>query len=1032
MSVWFTESFRGQALWDFLRSTSLTLKDWEQFARRTDIVFAGGKIEASGEFEEVQFPAGDVQTILDGKQRKEFMRIFATQRIPGKSGSVTRQLLKLNPVFKCGLNAVHKFFVALHMSKDRQPTTTTADNALWIKRFITQALITTAYSSRSQPVILEATTLRIDWIAISRAEIWLEYAASVRNMITMRWAGDALKSAHGQTRPLNISTTGKLVFPDSWIVYLDGWMTYVQTDSETNREYLALTTVDLDRLQQMCISMAMLELHQATFTLTLGNVPVKGTYVALRRSLEDILVSALKETTNETAQVLCRDMKKVFGTYLSMAAGELSDPGTLELLTEIKKEGYGKTFDSGRYLRTLKSAPFDLAQDLGRLFKILPAPDYDIGEAFAARQKELMTPNPTREIDGIHGSSFAEFGQYQRKLMILTLMAGSGHKGIGKCRAPVKPVWWNDYVNVGKIPGGLSWVDDIDLRGVVRYIVRQEDSATAYKDTVCCEEELTEAMEDRPTPAYKRNMLMRYLFDDTCPTQEKARKMLGRADHVHRVGFKMEAHKPIARLFYIGNMADRLIQSEMEENVHRIAQKAPGYMIGQTSEFSISKTMRMVAPSITPDERVFYLNFDLKRWSPGMAQLPQRMTHALFGEIFDRPEFLLAHKINENAIVLLNKRGYNAAFRNQVGNFEGYNGKEMTWLHCSLMGYSVYRYRKQSGHTITIELCAFIDDGLATFKDSEVNGPKRFLALVASVRETYESLGFVLEISKCYLSDVFAVFLNEIYFRGRHITYGLRSVMRIGTSLPEPTDTVFDEFNARAAGCQGAMKAGMDLISAYTVFLWTSAHILLNHKIDTRMDAKAAVLMLYAPKAFGGFQQPNLIAMSSNLASDGLAEGIATLQHMAKAYPSYSVSVCKLIRSRINFKSDESMLIAPRTVKAAGISVAETRIKQAVLKKLERVELSRRAYKLIGLGKGFDIAALARAVVTPNVLVVESLLTDIKEATPFAVVMALVTKFESARTIQQLIGIGLTKRIARIQRAELDAYLDSFTRRLRH
>lgn len=1033
MSTWFTESFRGQILWDYGRGTNLTIDEWTAFAKRTDVWFKGGKIPATEEFDGALFPSGYCRDVLteNDTNAQEMIRIFGKKAIKGPAGCISRALLTGRNTFKCGLNAVYKIFHALTEWSIPADMMVDRNHAAWIKKFISQCVITTAYSSRSQPHVMEEGMTRMDWKKVAEAENWMALATTVRNLITMRWHTRVRRAYTGKERMFNVMELGKLMLPDEWIVLYDSWVTYIQTPEMDPHEYYALTTVDIDRLQQMCVSRAMLELHQATYRMTAGNDTAAIHYKSLRTKMEKILYDALARTDEVTAQHLCRDMKKYFSIYLSQAAGPLSDNGTLDLLREAQREKYGSTFNSSAYLSALRAAPFDIAQDLGRLFKILPAPDYDIGESYVARYKELMEPNPIEEVGGPNPSNIDEFKLYQRKLMIITLTVKAGGKGVGKLKTLGIPKWWKDYVEHGRIPAGIEWTRDIDLTGVAKYIMRNEDSAVAYKDTASTEEDLETAQEDASRDNVQRNMLLRYLFDSNCPTQDQARKMLTRADHVHRVGFKMEAHKPVARIFYIGNMADRLIQSEMEENVHRIAQKTPGYMIGQSAEFAIGKTMHMVAPQLAGGERVFYLNFDLKRWSPGMASEPQRATHELFGEIFDRREFHNAYKINENSIVLLNKRGYHGLFRNKVGNFEGYNGKEMTWLHCSLMGYAVYRYNRGFSRKISIELCAFIDDGLAAYKDDVHGGSDRFLELVEVVRQTYASLGYVLELSKCYLSDTFAIFLNEIYFAGRHVTYGLRSVMRIGTTAPEQTDTIMDEFSSKAAGCQGAMKSGMDLISAYIVFLWTCAHSMLNAHIDRYMDAHAAALMFYAPKAFGGFQQPNLIAISSNLSSDGLAESISTVQHMAKAYPSYKTSVIRLIKSAVDSKSDESMLIAPRTVKAFGSSIAETRLKQAVYKRLLSSDLAPRAKRLIDLGKGFDMAALARAVVQPNTVLVESLLTDIKEATPFAIVMALVTKFESASTIQQLIGRGQVMRIIRMQRKELAIYLESFVRRAR-
>lgn len=166
----------------------------------------------------------------------------------------------------------------------------------------------------------------------------------------------------------------------------------------------------------------------------------------------------------------------------------------------------------------------------------------------------------------------------------------------------------------------------------------------------------------------------------------------------------------------------------------------------------------------------------------------------------------------------------------------------MTFLHCCLMGYSVFRYKRATGKKVGISLLAFIDDGQAMYKDTIENGTGPFLEFVDYVRETYKNLGFILEISKCYLSDRMAIFLNEVYYKGRHITYGLRALMRIGTAIFEPHSTIFDRLGKIAGGCQGAMKSGLSIFQAYFVFLWKACHILLSYRINEHMDFKGAVL----------------------------------------------------------------------------------------------------------------------------------------------------------------------------------------------
>jgi hypothetical protein len=413
-----------------------------------------------------------------------------------------------------------------------------------------------------------------------------------------------------------------------------------------------------------------------------------------------------------------------------------------------------------------------------------------------------------------------------------------------------------------------------------------------------------------------------------------------------------------------------------------------------------------------------------------MCKEVQRISHNLWAEIFDRQEFRNAHLINENSIIVLNKRGYKGIYINPQANFEGYNGKENTFLHCALMGYSVYRYRRATGHQATVDLCAFIDDGLATFIDDVEHGPTRFMNLVKIMEETYRCLGFELERSKCNLSDTFATFLNEIYYEGRHITYGLRALMRIGTQPSEPYDTIIDKINRYMSGSQGAMKAGLDAIPTYFAFLWNVAHCLLDYSIDKFMDHKAASLYSYTPKALGGLGLPGFVALATNYVSDALSENIAILQSIAKTYPAIQDKICKILRQPIAEKSPLGVLISPRTVKPDKAEIVESRLKRAIAKKLTSIELAPHARRLIGLAKGQIDDVVADAIVNANVNLSETILMELRECLPSSIINALVKKFESSRTIQLLLGRGEVKQITKKNLADVYQSFRHFKNRL--
>lgn len=1020
MSVWFTESFRGQVFWDISRMRGITEDTFDQFTRACPVSFAGGKIEASGDHPEVIFPAGSSIDIDREFLHETFYRYSREGKRLVDGGAVTKHLLDKGCTFSTGLAAVYRLYSELDSRADDIVGTAADSEAKFLWSFVEHGFRAQTGLMKTTAKVAEAAVRRTNKKALRDASVYQKLTNTVRTIINLRWKNRVRKQAQGERKAIermeNFSDLADL--DEDWTIHYDGWLTYMHFADDDPTEWYALTTVDLDRLQQMMISRSMLSLHEATWPCTADNS--SNEYAGFRKRIYKVFSGAIREaaTAHEDAGLLCRDMRKVFNTYLSMAAGELSDNATEEMLKEIKAKKYDRFFSATKFLGILQSMPFDLAQDLGRIYKLLPAPDYDIAESFAARQKQHFNMNPYSPANGDNPCNMDEFRQYFRKLMIQTLVHKNHHKGVGTHRARRAPRWWKDYAEHGYLPARLSAVDEIDLTGVCTYKERTEDNPDILKDSAVCEEHLEDVMDDDPENFRRRNMLLRYLFDSTCPTPEKARTLLTRREHVHRVGFKMEAHKPVARLFFIGNYADRIVQSEMEENIHRVALHCPGYIIGQSPEFITKKIMQMVAPTLAHDEEIFFLNFDISAWSPGMRSDIQRISHETWGEVFDRQEFRQAHRINEGATIALNKRGYKACYINPGANLEGYNGKEMTFMHCALMGYSVYRYRRETGHEVSIPLAAYIDDGLAAFKDSTANGPTRFLRFAEVVEDTYQRLGFLLEKSKCFLSDTFAIFLNEIYMGGQHITYGLRAIMRVGTKAFEKHETLRARANTYLSGAQGAMKSGLDIISSFVAYLWLIGRMLLLYGIGEFMDARGAVLYAFTPGALGGLGAGSAVAVMTNLVSDGFVEGVACLQEMVRAYPAYGPKVARILRQDVVEKSDVAILLSPSSVEATRAAMHENRLTSAVATALMKESLARRAKLLVRLYKHVKLEEMATAILSRATMIAPAVLTELVAATPLALIEALVKKFNSSRTMSNLIGGKEFRRITRLNRAD--------------
>lgn len=1020
MSVWYSESFKGELLWSLSKTGVRKRGEWEDLVRKADINFTGGTLLATGDYPEVHYPEGTPSEILDGEGREEFIRIFrdtyACRRAMARRGHVLSEIGKKARVIYTGLPAVYHLYhrIVTDRSFDFDSECTAAMSL--IRVYMDHMLSAQHRTMRTTKGVSKAIFSRINWQAASRGARMISLCERVRQLITLQWHGKCLKASYGRLKPYNLAHYAKLQWDDEWEIYCDSWVTALRTPDMATDEWMFLTSVDIDRLQQMLRSRGLAYLDAAFWCTTAGND--RGLYLRLLRRALSYVDIATERCDDLNAHNVCKAFKAAFAVYTAHVAGDLSLKYRRDYVAGVQDLVSRDVFDWSGYVSWLKNVPVDIAQNVGRIFKIFPAPDGDIGTSFTTRQRVHLDVREVIPIKGDNPCSAEEFALYFRKLLIITLMDFNAHRGVGRPIQAVPPVWWDAYIQHGTVPAGLDWVNEVDLRGTRKYLRRTGDLAFYIKDSVVCEENLEEASSDKSALDIKRNMILRYLFDDDCPTISSARAHLSSDEHVHRVGFKMEGHKPVMRNFYIGNYSDRLCTSESDENIHRTAVRARGYIVGVSPEKTVEKIQNMISPDLPLGDMIYYLNYDFREFSPTLLALLRNVSTRGWDEVLDDSMVRKARRATRNATLILNKRGYKGAYTADDLDLEGYKGKENTFLAIALMGYGVYRYNRQAAHPTTIDLAAYIDDGLAVFHDKIANGAENFERFVEIVDETFTALGMRLNLPKSYPSDRFATMLNEVYIQGRHVPYGLRAVLRAGSKIPEPTDTLDERVALIFSSCQGAEKAGLDQIAAFCLFHFLLAWELLRFGIRDTMCPRAMVLFVLAPIALGGLSTGSWTALTGNLVRDSFVHYTGLLQECVRTYPPYHNAVVRLLRQAVVLKSRKQVLMAPLSVRTPTLVRRQDRLRSAVMDRLRKATLSRGAFKFFAFVNKVDLQAYAEAVLPTAGSVAHSYLLDVRDANPFSMYLNFMRRFESSRTVTALLGRNEMRRIAYLNRQD--------------
>lgn len=728
-----------------------------------------------------------------------------------------------------------------------------------------------------------------------------------------------------------------------------------------------------------------------------------------------MLLSAVKMPLGDEVRV-CKGYKRVFGAYLGMLAGPLCATETTELLTEAEATCAGGELDVAGWLGELKTWTAPTAFNIGKVYKLCPAPDASPGGTMLERHEMICNRNT------ITPESLEAFRTELRSQILRAYIRTPGVKLQAR---GTKPIWWDHYTHgeFDKVPSDeihkwLAW------EGTAVMPKRSPDDPSVWKDSGLGYDTMEEGM-DEDRARVKGNMLTRMVFDPALPlpgVRHSGHK------HDHKVDIKPEGYKDPARAIYSGNLRDRLNQSWMEAAVEQIATNHPSYMVGASPE-QREERQRMIVdrPEHVGDVALYY-SFDIAGWSPKMPPETQEVSHSIWADLFGEQLFRDAWRITDGSRVYMNKGGYQAWYINNGVNFEGYNGKEMTMILITLMSLSIKVWRRDSvraglatkteAENMSAGLLAYIDDGLAKLVLRREDAVRRFSLYKRTCERVFLSMGYSIEPSKCYPSDRFAIFLNEAYLMGRHVSHGSRAAMTLNAENTEEHTTLLERTMSAAGGCSGAIMAGLDAVAGHMLMAYTWYH----HIVEwvPHVDPVLAAVWSYMPRAWGGLGAPTVIQLGTSGSGSSFEEGVRTMQIAAQCSATARAAFLARARGGIQARSPVQILNAPLGGATVTGCMVQSRVGPVVRKALMQLKnrgmLSPIALTFLRYGDENNLAQFAESVVPrgADAVIQEQLLVDLKDVHPHTLFHTFTTRLEKSSTIFRLAG---GKELGRMKRA---------------
>jgi len=714
---------------------------------------------------------------------------------------------------------------------------------------------------------------------------------------------------------------------------------------------------------------------------------------------------------------ICKNTKRAFGAFLGELAGPLCAAETEVLWAEAKSGKFASRMELETYVSVLRGLSASMAFNIGKVYKLCPPPDSSPGTALMERHEMVINANT------VDPAAMVEFEQ---ELLANILRAAARTPGCTLLPRDAEnpPVWYAALVEgkYDRVPS-REMADALIWEGAATFPRRSPHNPSVWKDSGLGWDSF-EMLDSSRRDRRFGNMLTRMVFDPDCPMPGTNRF----ADiHDHKADIKAEGHKDPARVFYVGNIQDRLMQSEDELAIESVAKYHPSFMIGASVELKEDRIRAIVDRPTDPLMVDVFYSFDVAGWSPRMAKEPQRISHRLWGVLFGNPSFAQLHTVNEDARIYIDKNGYRAWYRNPSANLEGYNGKEMTMVLIALLSLSVRRWRVrvvELGLATADEtlrwaalLLAYIDDGLAKLRLPQDRAVVLFSLFKVVTVETFAECGYTIEISKCYPSDRFSIFLNEIYLGGRHVVHGTRAAMTICAENVEAHTTLVERAEAVSAGCRGSVMAGLDPFAATLL----QAYHVHRHFRDWTRERDPTILALWsmAPRSFGGLGLPATLQLATSGGGSATEESVRTLKIWSTTNATVRRFLITCLRTPMKQRTPAAVLAAPLGLSIGSGEMTTSRVPEYVREALNSLAakggLSRLASEFLAYSSFEAFNAFATAIVPLNTtdIIQEQVLRDAAEAHPHAIFTRFTRRLEMSSTLSAIVGsIALKKIIA--------------------
>lgn len=640
----------------------------------------------------------------------------------------------------------------------------------------------------------------------------------------------------------------------------------------------------------------------------------------------------------------------IFNLQLATIASDITDL-SLKLQKEKLYDGkYNKIAEWDTIVRLFENLKESTCIDLLKLYKILPAPDFNPSTGFSKMKAFHEKQHTFGQVKEEYKNKFqyvkldvAEFEIFQRlqllrrlyrKFQYLPLSLKEDAKAylydhpdselshFPRCRPNHLT---NEEIKLINFKGEADW-ENLNTNSPIHYIDKactpQNRKLASYLD----------AQEYYNEKVYERNYAAWYIHQSTVPTTDEIRIGFQSKQYSNNqmAFYKPESKKPDPRNFYSATPYQRICMTEFENNVTRyLSHDVASFQSKNPKERAMALSSLLGEENLQIRRKLVFISFDLEKFSPCFNSTAKDLSMKLWLEFFDRPGMAAIRDFYNDVELHYMHQGIHQSYSVKSIDMEGQNGKVNTCYHEDVMAFAVRILRRYGLVNEPAKLAVFIDDGLLALALPLDTTNEKVMEIVKLIDHVYHYFGLHISFDKTFISQKLATFLNEIYLDNEYLNVGFKAFLKL--QLAKVTDelSISGKTRALVTMARAAFVNGVlgHLVYSELIKELYALHGKLFQRIDRAVSTQetflVTVLWIHTPIAMSGLGVPFLCNLEASPSTDPISEFVCASEYLSGATPFLESFLRNIIDQKFRQRSNLAILRAPQAMRVLGHTLTE-------------------------------------------------------------------------------------------------------------